>query len=64
MRELRLDRGVDVGHQRGVQAEEVGEEAAAVGGAQVRGLEEALHSGGGGVGCLEGGRRVCVGVGA
>lgn len=46
MRQLGLDRLVDVRHQGRVQAEEVGEQAAAVGGAEVGGLEEALS------GCL------------
>lgn len=42
MRQLGLDGLVDVGDEGRVQAEEVGQHAPAVGGAQVRGLEEAL----------------------
>jgi hypothetical protein len=41
--ELVLDRGVDVIDEVGLKAEAVGQEAAAVGGSQVGGLEEALE---------------------
>lgn len=50
MRQLGLDRLVDVRHQGRVQAEEVGEQTAAVGGAEVGGLEEALSLDNRGVG--------------